>query len=42
MEFHVDDYAKGRYEKILGRDILTYLELNIKSYEHVIESGNGP
>ena len=39
---HVDDYAKGRYKMILGRDILTELLLNIKLFEHVIEADDGP
>ena len=34
---HVDKSAKGRYDMILGRDILTYLGLNLKLYYHIIE-----
>ena len=26
---HVDDSSKGRYDMVLGRDLLTYLGLNI-------------
>ena len=39
--FHVDDSAKGRYDMILGRDILTELALNLKFSEHVIELDDG-
>ena len=28
-KFHVDDCAKGKYNMILGRDILTELGLNL-------------
>ena len=28
--FHVDDFAKGRYNMILGQDLLTELGLNLK------------
>ena len=28
--FHVDDSSKGRYNMILGRDLLTSLGLNLK------------
>ena len=38
---HVDDFAKGRYDMILYRDILTTLVLNIKFSDHVIESYYG-
>ena len=38
---HVDDSAKGRYDMILGRDILTQLVLNLKFSEHFIESDDG-
>ena len=34
---HVDDSAKGRYDMILGQDILTWLGLNLKWSEHFIE-----
>ena len=40
--FNVDDSAKGRYNIILGRDLLTELGLNIKLSEHVIEADDGP
>ena len=29
-ECHVDDFAKGRYDIILGRDLFKSLRLNIK------------
>ena len=34
---HVDESAKGKYNMILGRYLLTELLLNIKLSEHVIE-----
>ena len=37
-DFHVDDFDKIRYNMILGRDILTELGLNLKTYDHVIEA----
>ena len=40
--FHADDSAKGRYDMILGRDLLTELGLNLKFSEHVIEADDGP
>ena len=39
--FHVDDSSKGRYEMILGRDLLTALGLNLKWYDHFIEAYYG-
>ena len=39
---HVDDSAKGRYDMILGQDILTELVLNLKFSEHIIEANYGP
>ena len=39
---HVDDSAKGRYNMILGWNLLTELELNLKFSEHVIKSYNTP
>ena len=41
-KWHVDDFAKGRYNTILGRDILTEIWLNVKSSDHVIEADDGP
>ena len=35
--FHVDDSAKGRYDMILSRYLLTELGLNLKFSEHVIK-----
>ena len=37
-KYHVDESAKGGYDMILGRDILTEFGLDIKFSEHVIES----
>ena len=34
---HVNDSAKGIYDIILGRDLLTELGLNLKFSNHVIE-----
>ena len=42
LDWHVDDSSKGRYDMILGRDLLTQLKLNSKSIEHVIEAHDGP
>ena len=39
---HVDDSVKGRYDMILGRDILTSLVLNLKLSNNVIEAYRGP
>ena len=38
---HVDDSTKGRYDIILGRNILTELGLNLKFIEHVIKADYG-
>ena len=38
---HVDDSARGRYDAILGQDLLTGLWLNLKVSEHVIEADDG-
>ena len=40
--FYVDEYAKRRYDIILGRYKLTALGLNLKLYYHVIGVNNGP
>ena len=40
--FHVYDFAKGRYDIILGKDILTALGLNLRFSDHVTKSDNGP
>ena len=39
---HVDESAKGRYDMILGRYLLTNLGLNLKFSYHFIEADNGP
>ena len=39
--FHVDNLDKGRYDIILGRDILIYLGLNFKLSDHIIEAYYG-
>ena len=38
---HVDDSAKGRYDIILGWDLLTELVLNLKFSEHAMEADDG-
>ena len=38
----MNDSAKGGYDMILGRDIITWLGLHIKFYKHVIEGDSGP
>ena len=38
----VDESAKGRYDMILGQDILTELVLNLKFSEHIIQNYDGP
>ena len=38
---HVDESDKGKYNIILGRDLLTLLEINLKFYDHVIEADDG-
>ena len=38
----MDYSAKGRYDILLGRYILTALGLNLKIYYHVIEANGGP
>ena len=40
-KYHMDDYTKGRYGMILGRDILTELGLNLKLFENVIKFDDG-
>ena len=40
-DFHVDDSDKGRYDMILGRDVLKELGLNMKFSLHVIEADDG-
>ena len=42
LNYHVDDSVKGRYNMILGSDLLTELGLNLKFSEHVIEAYYGP
>ena len=39
---HVDESAKGKYNMILVRYLLTELLLNIKFSEHVIKADDGP
>ena len=41
-KFHVDDSARGRYDMISGRDILTELGLSLKLSEQVIDADGGP
>ena len=40
-EFREDDSAKGRYDMILGRDILRALGLKQKLSKQVIVAGDG-
>ena len=42
MEMTGGDSAKGSYDMILRRYLLTELGPKIKVYDHVIESKNGP
>ena len=39
-DFHFDDSDQGRYNMIIGRDLLTGLHLNFS--EHVVKGGCGP
>ena len=39
---HVDDYAKVIYYMILGRYLLTWLVLNLKISDYVVEADDGP
>ena len=41
-DFYVDDSAKGGYNTILGRYLLTELGLNIKLYDNVIKADDVP
>ena len=41
-KYHVDGCAKGRYDMILGRYLLTELGLNLRFSDHIIEADNGP
>ena len=41
-KYYVDESTKGRYNTILGRDLLTALGLDLKFYENVILRGEGP
>ena len=38
----LDDSAKGRYDMILGRNLLTELGLNLKLSEHAIKYDDRP
>ena len=38
---HVDEFSKGRYDMILGRDLLIGLVLNLKLYEYLITANYG-
>ena len=35
--FHVDESTKGRHDMILGRDLLSELEQNLKLSDHFIK-----
>ena len=39
---NVDRSTSGRYDMILGRDLLTSLGMDLKFYENVIIGGEGP
>ena len=39
--FHVGDFAEGKYIMILGKDLITALGLDIKLSENVIIGGDG-
>ena len=41
-DFHVNDSAKGIYDMILSRYILTALGLNLKISPHIFEVDCGP
>ena len=41
-DYHVGEYAKDRYDIILGRYILTSLGLNFKFSKCAIQGGGGP
>ena len=38
----MDEFARGGYEIILGKDLLIELGLNLNFFEHVIEADDGP
>ena len=35
-EFHVDESNNGRYDSILGRDLLTAMGLDLKFFDNII------
>ena len=39
---HVEKPTNGRYDMILGRELLTALGLDLKFYNNVIIGGEGP
>ena len=39
---HIDESTTGRYDMILGRDLLTALGLDLKFSENVIRGVEGP
>ena len=39
---HVDESTNGRYDMILGRDLLTTLGLDLKFSENIMIGGKGP
>ena len=41
-EFHVDESVNGRYDMILGKDLINSLVLDLKLSENVIICGEGP
>ena len=40
--FHANDFAKVRYDMILGRYVLTALVINLKLSDRIIEADDGP
>ena len=41
-QFYLDDSAKGRYNMILGRALISELVLNFKFSYHIIKADYGP
>ena len=41
-KYHVDESTNGRYDMILGRDLITTLGLDLKFSKKVIIGGEGP
>ena len=39
---HIDEPTNGRYNMILGRDLITALGMDLKFSENVMNGGEGP